>query len=147
MSEVIGVVDAKEVFLIWDQKEKKSLEIIFKLKRKTYWELIFKKLTTIVSAYKGSKCFELGAQVSIWVFYLWGLFLAWMGGRLFGWVWLFCRKTGIASTWSIIQSIYWNQSWDSVPDYSPRQSEVSDFRRLESDPRMAVLDLGCPSPS
>lgn len=36
MSEVIGVVDAKEVFLIWDQKEKKSLEIIFKLKRKTY---------------------------------------------------------------------------------------------------------------
>lgn len=50
---------------------------------------------------------------------------------------------GAADVSRIIQSIYWNQNWDSGPDYSPRQSEVSDFRRLESDPRMAVLDLGC----
>lgn len=47
-----------QVFLIWDQKEKKSSEINFELDRETYREVGYKKkLTGIVSAYIGCEYF------------------------------------------------------------------------------------------
>lgn len=53
----------------------------------------------------------------------------------------------MSSTWSSRDfqdhsGYFLYQTWDSGSDYSPRQSRMCDFRRLESDPRTGVLDLG-----
>lgn len=118
-------------------RKEKSLEISFEFERETYWEVAVKKSYLLLLVLIKASSFHLRILILIWVLFLLGLFLAWVGGK------------GMSSTQSSRDfqngsGYFLNQTWNTGSDYGP-SNPMYDCRRLESDPRKGFLNAGCSS--